>query len=93
MDARNPTVYLDLRASHDLPQCHATGYVHAIPILSFGRLAGRFASPGEPGLITSKRNTDQKRIYGPSGPRSPTVGPSMGPTAAPNTPMTKGIKS
>ena len=93
MDARKPIVHLDLHACHDLPQHHAAGYAHAILILYFGILAGRFASPGGPGLVTSKRNMDQTHIYGPSRPRSPMVGPSMGPTAAPNTPTTKGGKS
>ena len=60
MDVRKPTIRLDLRARHDLPQRHAAGYAHAIPILSFGKLAGGFASPGGPGLVTSKRNTGQK---------------------------------
>ena len=88
-----PTVRLDLRASHDLPQRHAVGYAHAIPILSFRKRAGRFASPGGPGFITSKRNTDKKRLYGLSGPRSSMVGLSMGPTAAPSTPTIRGGKS
>ena len=82
---RKPTIRLDLRASHDLPQRHVAGYVHAIPILSFGKLAGHFASLGGPGLFTSKRNMDQKRIYGPSGPKSSMVDPSMGSTTAPGT--------
>ena len=93
MNARKPTVRLDLHISHDLPQHHAVGYAHTMPILSFGKLVGCFASLGGMGLVTSKRNMDQKRIYGPSGPRSPMVGPSMGPTTAPNAPTTKGGKS
>ena len=31
MDVRKPTVHLDLRAHHDLPQRHTTGYAHANP--------------------------------------------------------------
>ena len=92
-DASKPTIHLDLRACHDLPQRHTVGYAHAIPIISFGKIAGRFTSQGGPGLVTSKRNMHQKRIYGLSWPRSLTVGPSMGPIAAPNTPTTKGGKS
>ena len=57
---RKPTICLDLRACHDLPQCHAAGYAHTIPILSFERLTGHFASMGGLGLIMSKRNTDKK---------------------------------
>ena len=91
-DARKPTVRLDLRACHDLPQRHAMGYAHAIPILSCGKITGHFTSLGGPGLVKSKRNIDQNRIYGPFGPRSLTIGPSTGPTAAPHTP-TKGGKS
>jgi hypothetical protein len=83
---------LDLHAYHDLLQCHTLGYAHAIPILSCGKIVGCCASPSGPGLVTSKRNIDQKCIYGPFRPRSPMVGPSMGPTATPNTP-TKGGKS
>ena len=90
---RKPTVCLDLHAYHDLPQHHAIGYAHTIPILSLGRLAKRFASLSGPGLVMSKRNMDKKHIYFPSRPRGSTVGPSIGPTAAPRTPTIRDGKS
>ena len=91
-DARKATDGLDLCAYHDPSQRHVTRFAHAIPILSFEKPAGHFTSSGGPGLVTSIRKTNKKCLYGPFGPRSPTVGPSTGPTAAPNTPTTKGGK-
>ena len=58
-DARKPTACLDLHACHDLPQYPATGHAHTISVRSLGKLAGRFASPDGPRLVTS-RNTDLK---------------------------------
>ena len=45
MDARKPTVRLDLCAYHDPPQRPATGSAHAIFIRSLGKLVGHFAFP------------------------------------------------
>ena len=66
MDARKATVRLDLRACHDSPPRHHMGYVPAIPILSLQRRVGRFASPGGPGLFTSRRDMGQKAFLRPA---------------------------
>ena len=60
-DVRKATIRLDLRACHDPSQHHVAGFAHAIPILSFEKPAGRFASVGGLGLVTSKKNTGQKK--------------------------------
>jgi len=47
MDARRPTVLLDLLGYHDTPPCHITGYALAIPILSFPTKVAPDVSPSK----------------------------------------------
>ena len=75
-DASKATVRLDLRAYHDSPPRYHAGYAPAIPILSLQRSTRRFASPGRPGLFTSKKIRVKKRSSSTTGPRSFRTGPS-----------------
>ena len=69
-DVRKPTVRLDLRTYHDLPECPATRSTHAISIRSLEKLAGCFTFPNGSQLITSKKDMDQKHLNGLPRPRS-----------------------
>ena len=60
------TVRLDLRACHDTPPRHVTGYAPAIPILSHQSRAGHFAFPGRPGLFSRRGDTGQKEFLWPT---------------------------
>ena len=66
IDARKATIHLDLHACHDPPPRHVMGYALTISILSLRRHAGRFASPGRPGLFTSKKDMGQKAFLWPT---------------------------